>query len=435
MPRYGYFDSDFPEVKVSTTFDRKQFGELELLGVMMHYKETQKNYYERIGEGGSVGTYPVLHKGILYFGAHDRNFYAVSIEGKEVWRFRTKGMILDGCAISGDTVCFGSADKNFYAVDAETGREIWRFQTGAMVNMRPAAHMGRFYASSEDGNLYCLDANTGKVIWRFQTMNGTVQTPLIMDNKIYCGKNDNNFYCLNMEGKLEWKFQAQGVVCAWPASYSNGCVYFGSFDGNLYCLGAATGKVKWIFRNSSPLMAPIVWNGNVYVGSYDYNIHCIDEETGKAKWKFSGKGFSGTGKMQVEDGILYFGSFDNNIYAIDANMGRLVWKFPTNGFVQTVHVYQNSVYAGSWDCNLYCLDAGTGKLIWKFKTSMGTPSPIEPPESGMVTSAEVVWKAPEEEAKKAKQAEMQLSDYADTKNEYAGAGMGDYLGKKKRGYV
>ncbi|MCX6815168.1 MAG: hypothetical protein NTY20_05975 [Candidatus Aenigmarchaeota archaeon] len=81
------------------------------------------------------------------------------------------------------------------------------------------------------------------------------------------------------------------------------------------------------------------------------------------------------------------------------------------------------------------MDALTGKLIWKFKTSLGTPSLIEPPETGMVTSAEVVWKAPEEEAKAKKREEQQLSDYADTKTEYASSGMGDYLGKKKRGYI
>ncbi|MCX6815170.1 MAG: hypothetical protein NTY20_05985 [Candidatus Aenigmarchaeota archaeon] len=42
MSRYGYFDSDFPKVTVSTTFDRKHFGELELVGAFMQYKALKK---------------------------------------------------------------------------------------------------------------------------------------------------------------------------------------------------------------------------------------------------------------------------------------------------------------------------------------------------------------------------------------------------------
>jgi outer membrane protein assembly factor BamB len=84
---------------------------------------------------------------------------------------------------------------------------------------------------------------------------------------------------------------------------------------------------------------------------------------------------------------------------------------------------------------MYCVNAQTGKLVWKFKTSLGTPSQIEPPETGMVRSAEVMWKSPEEEAEKAKRGEVQISDYGSASNEYASSMGGDYLGKKKRGYV
>jgi outer membrane protein assembly factor BamB len=123
------------------------------------------------------------------------------------------------------------------------------------------------------------------------------------------------------------------------------------------------------------------------------------------------------------------------VYCLDADSGRELWRFKTNGSVDEVCYNQGRLYFGSWDCHMYCLDAQTGKLIWKFKTSLGTPSPIEPPETGAVTSAQVTWQTSEEETKKDKKGEQQLSDYADTKNEYASSGMGDYLGKKKRGYV
>jgi hypothetical protein len=70
MARYGYFpDSEFPEVTVSATFDRKQFGELDAIGTVMQYRESSEDFWERTGIGGSITSRPDFWKGSIFFGA------------------------------------------------------------------------------------------------------------------------------------------------------------------------------------------------------------------------------------------------------------------------------------------------------------------------------------------------------------------------------
>ncbi|MCX6814936.1 MAG: PQQ-binding-like beta-propeller repeat protein, partial [Candidatus Aenigmarchaeota archaeon] len=179
--------------------------------------------------------------------------------------------------------------------------------------------------------------------------------------------------------------------------------------------------------------APSAGKDSIYFGSRDHNVYSLDAGTGKFKWKFNTGGMIA---VPIEwNGKVYFGSYNNNVYCLDSATGKEIWSFKTNGFVTFVRVSEGRVHAGSWDCRMYCLDANTGALIWKFKTSMSTPAILEPPEQTASGTAEVVWHVAEEETKEKKGGEIQFSDYAETKSEYAGAGMGDYLGKKKRGYV
>jgi len=57
---------------------------------------------------------------------------------------------------------------------------------------------------------------------------------------------------------------------------SNGVVYVGSGDKNLYAIDAGTGKEKWRFTTGSYVVSsPAVSNGVVYVGSLDKNLYAV----------------------------------------------------------------------------------------------------------------------------------------------------------------
>ncbi|UCC91901.1 MAG: PQQ-like beta-propeller repeat protein, partial [Candidatus Aenigmatarchaeota archaeon] len=62
-------------------------------------------------------------------GAGDGNVYCLSLEGKELWRFKTNGGVYTSVVLIDGALCFGSWDCHLYLADPDTGGEIWRFQT------------------------------------------------------------------------------------------------------------------------------------------------------------------------------------------------------------------------------------------------------------------------------------------------------------------
>ncbi|MCH7689217.1 MAG: hypothetical protein IH899_21510, partial [Planctomycetes bacterium] len=73
-----YLDATDLTIEASSSIDTSQFGEIEVLGSLAQMKDANKpqNFY--FGEGGSVLSSSVIHDGILYFGACDRQVYALT---------------------------------------------------------------------------------------------------------------------------------------------------------------------------------------------------------------------------------------------------------------------------------------------------------------------------------------------------------------------
>lgn len=108
---------------------------------------------------------PVYYDGFLYHGTRDGIMYCLTLDGKEIWRFKC-GEAMD-CGIGYEGMfLFCNGDGFFYALDAKTGKEIWRFQTGNFNYHFPTVWNGKIYFSSWDCHVYAIDLQ-GNELWRF----------------------------------------------------------------------------------------------------------------------------------------------------------------------------------------------------------------------------------------------------------------------------
>lgn len=274
------------------------------------------------------------------------------------WTFHTGGEVVSSPAIVDSVVYVGSNDGNLYAIDQQTGSQKWKFSTEARINSSPAVDHGTVYFNSYDGNFYALDAATGKPRWKFSNAG------------------ERRYAATHLHGSLpagETMPDPFDVYLSSP-TVSNGAVYFGSGDGNIYALDALTGVLKWKFHTGDVVHAsPAIVDGKLYIGSWDSFFYALDAATGKELWRFK------TGEdpdihnqvgiqssAAVANGLVYFGCRDSNLYALDAATGQKRWVFNNKGsWVITSPVVQEGklYFATSDTALLHILDAQTGAPV------------------------------------------------------------------------
>ena len=168
--------------------------------------------------------------------------------------------------------------------------------------------------------------------------------------------------------KIKWTFATGGIIHS-PAAVANGIVYFGSQNGQLYAVDAATGNKRWEFPTGSWVEStPAIVNGIVYFGSNDGAMYAVDAETGQMVWKFPTR-YPVVSSPAVADGMVFFGSEDYSVYALDALTGTLLWKVETAGWVMSSPaVSEGLVFVGSTGDYVYVIHAQNGQVRLRFKT-------------------------------------------------------------------
>jgi outer membrane protein assembly factor BamB/predicted Ser/Thr protein kinase len=171
-----------------------------------------------------------------------------------------------------------------------------------------------------------------------------------------------------------WEFRCEDEVRSSP-TVSDGIVYIGAYDNNLYALDAKTGAFHWKYPTDGGIAAtPCVWKDRVLIGSEDRLLYAISARTGRILWTCPTEGRVRS-SARVEFEHAFFGSDDNRLYAVNVHSGRVVWRFEALGPIRSTPVVGGEiVYAGSEDNHLYAIDLQTGNQKWKFRTNRSVTS-------------------------------------------------------------
>lgn len=319
------------------------------------------------------------------------------------WSFHTSGEVTSSPAIAGGVVYFGSNDGKLYAVDAGTGAQRWKFATKSRVTSSPAVSGGLVFFGSFDGNFYAVDAATGKLRWKFADpgerrytathLHGSLpvgeampdpfdvylSSPAVQNGVVYFGSGDGNVYALDAaSGSVRWRFQTGDVVHASPA-IADGRLYIGSWDSYFYALDAATGRQLWRFRTGEDpdihnqvgiQSSATVAEGVVYFGCRDSHLYALDAATGARRWAYDNKGSWVIVSPVVRKGKVYFATSDSarllELNAADGTEVRsqqFLWPF-----FASPAIAENLLYLGGQNGRLVAIDLSAWKTVWTFQT-------------------------------------------------------------------
>lgn len=265
------------------------------------------------------------------------------------------------------TVPFATKLNNLVPFILITGKSV---SPGSLVN-QDFTNPVNYAVTGQDGSLknYVV-----KVSVELNTISiaGTIFVSGSTDN--YSPPDSGNVYALDAAtGALKWNFKDNSTMYKSP-TVANGLVYECDRNGYIFALDVNTGNVVWKQRTGSTGTYPdnnlSVANGILYQGeSLDSTFYALDAGTGNFIWKFISN--SGTGSPTVFNGVVYFAT--NKILALNSTTGSLIWSTSPStdsiGFGGSNPAIANGIlYIGCNDRNVYALDVNSGKTLWSFNT-------------------------------------------------------------------
>jgi outer membrane protein assembly factor BamB/orotate phosphoribosyltransferase len=223
-------------------------------------------------------------------------------------------------------------------------------------------------------------------LWRTTTPGGIAyhivpkSAPLLVENKIYRGCDAAKMQAFSAEtGGLIWEYEATGAASSrkgiWSSpAWHDGKLYFGAYNGTLYCLDATTGEEIWTrpegeWVGASPLIVDrhnLVYFGIEYARPWAQgSLGAYDMDTGEKIWEHQVEKLQHGSPGYWRGGdLVIWGSADHEMLGLDARTGRIVWRFPTRRSVKyapAIDEERRLTAFASFDKSIYILDVATGE--------------------------------------------------------------------------
>ena len=259
--------------------------------------------------------------------------------------------------------------------------------SGGVGSSAPSPQWMHFRMNSTNSGEADASGATGNVKWTYQTGGPIFSTAAIDSNgTIYTGSEDGNLYAFNRDGSVRFTVNVgAGISESGPGIAWNGDVVFGADNHTIYDYSTTYGRMHWTFQTHGVIFSSPAFlsDGTVIMGSYftlpgvassgvfDGNVYALDAQTGKKKWAYQTGGAVGSSAAVGLDDTVYIGSNDGYMYALNGQTGKLKWKFNAGGIIESSPLLSRTgvLYFGCKTTNtVYALNASTGAVIWSYVT-------------------------------------------------------------------
>ena len=240
---------------------------------------------------------PVLDRSTnsILLGSEDGNLYAYDAANgriREGFPFQAGDKIWSTPAVRDGVIYFGSHDNNIYAVFLDSGEKKWEFATGGVVAGRPLVFRDQVIVGSFDTTLYSLDIRDGSVRWTVEGNNWFWAGAVTNGSTIFAPSMDGNIYALDSGGNLLWKHDMGSPIVSTPLLTPHGLVVAGK-NGTVSVLDPTSRDIglQRVIYSPTPrdadILAPITIAGDsIFVGAEDSTVSRLDLASRKQIWCF-----------------------------------------------------------------------------------------------------------------------------------------------------
>ena len=241
---------------------------------------------------------PIVVGNRVFVGSLDTNLYCLDADsGDVVWIYKTEGYITSSPAISEGVVYVTSQEPTsgaLYKLSANDGALIWKLDIpyvietdrGTDLHASPTVAEGLVFVAANKGNYYGINATTSEIEWTYAIVRGSegvsgylVASPIYHDGKLYVVE---MFFISSLEastGEVVWKSWIGTELYTTP-TYADGKIFVTTDRRFVYILNATDGdRLSFFEIGSNSWSAPSVYEGRVYFGSNDGNVYCLDDNT------------------------------------------------------------------------------------------------------------------------------------------------------------
>lgn len=215
-------------------------------------------------------------------------------------------------------------------------------------------------------------------LWTFHGRHLLEFPPVVGYGSVFEEAFDGRLYSLDpASGRVRWSYDSH--LCGWSSPALAEHLVFATFIGNAEChaargggelvaFSAATGHVQWRRAIGPSESSPLVADGTVYIGDQDGSVDAFFARTGRLRWRYD-TGAPIKASASLAYGRIYIGNYAGELFALSARTGRLVWRSTGHGnFYSTAAVDAGRVYVGSLDGHVYGFSARSGEVLWSFGT-------------------------------------------------------------------
>ena len=249
------------------------------------------------------------------------------------------------------------------------------------LKLTPVVEDTTLFVADRYGRLMATTLESGEVIWevrdkKLQYTGG----PGAGAGIVLIGTGDARVIARESDtGKLRWVARVSSEVLAAPQA-AGGVVVVRTADGKLYGLDDRTGVELWNYDRSVPLLtlrgtsAPTIDDDLVLAGFDNGRLVALELKTGSVTWESRLAIPSGRSDLErmvdvdaepiIVGATVYVASFQGGIAAISVIDGQIEWTREISSYAE-IAVDNNHVYITDADGSIWAVDRHSGASVWK----------------------------------------------------------------------